>query len=433
MIVLFIFFIVSSFVLALKNPTYFVLFYLIASTKFLGFFDIEYYFVLGGIGLGMPMLNIITITASFFRTNWYKFSRKFLIFIALFLSFVLYGIIYPVALEYENILQAIIASKEFWTISLLIYLVARRRKINVSILTRAIQYIGIYLAFIYMFYLLFKITPPFYIDKDQVRGYFPTYISLALFLYYIKFQNNQIKLNTFIIVGLILFIGLILAGYFALVTGTVFSLLIFYLFYSNNKFSPDKIFKRSFIVFAAIFLMVVSFPKLRNISENKIKMIITGKDISLISRDRYNEFRWEAISERPLAGYGFIHKSAPISTKFKILEDIRYAESFGVIDSGFVDLIIKFGYIGMSMYLLLWASMILPVLFKPKNYNLLQLGLSAYLLQYFIVNYTWSVFSFSHGLIPAFIAIFLILFQQVKRQNKKFKIIKTVVTSQFAI
>lgn len=422
MIILFIFYIVSSFVLALKNPTYFVLFYLIASTRFLGFFDIEYFFVLGGIALGLPMLNIITFTASFFRTNWYKFSRKFLLFITLFLSFVLYGIIYPVALGYESVLQAIIASKEFWTISILIYLVTRRRKINVSILIRAIQYIGIYLALIYIFYLFFKITPPFYIDKDQVRGYFPTYISLSLFLFYIKFQNNQIKLNTFIIVCSILISGLILAGYFALVVGTVFSLLIFYLFYSKNKLSPGKLLKRSFILFTLLFLILVSSSKLRNISGDKIKMIVSGTDISLISRDRYNEFRWEAISERPLMGYGFIHKSAPVSTNFKTLEDIRYAESFGVIDSGFVDLIIKFGYVGMSMYLILWASMILPVLFKPKNFNLLQIGLSTYLLQYFIITYTWSVFSFSHGLIPAFVALFLILFGKSKKLSKMYSL-----------
>ncbi len=425
MIVEFTFFLVISFILAIKSPTYFVAFYLLVSTRFLGFFDIEYYFVIGGNSLGMPMLNIIAFIASFFRINWYKFSKKFIFFALFYLLFVLYGIIYPVTLEYENITQAVMASKEFWTISILFYLVSRRKKINEKTLIKVIQFIGIYLAFIYIYYLFFKIAPPFYMEEDQVRGYFPTYISLALFLYYIKFQNRQIKLITFIIIGLILIFGLILAGYFALVVGTVFSLLIFFLLYSKNKLSLGKLFKRSFILFVILFVILISFSNLRKNSEDKINMIISGTDVSLTSRDSYNQFRWEAISERSFFGYGFIHKSAPISIKFKILENNRYNESFGVIDSGFVDLIIKFGYIGMSIYLLLWASLILPVLFRPKNYSLLQLGLSAYLLQYFIITYTWSVFSFSHGLIPAFIAIFMISFQQSKKQIKVYRIIKS--------
>ena len=59
-------FFLFTFFLAIKNPSFFVLFYLLASTKFLGFFDIEYYFVLGGFGLGMPLLNVITLISVFF-------------------------------------------------------------------------------------------------------------------------------------------------------------------------------------------------------------------------------------------------------------------------------------------------------------------------------------------------------------------------------
>jgi O-antigen ligase len=423
-IALFAFFLIVSLVLALRKPTYFVIFYLLATTRFLGFFDVEYYFVIGGVGLGMPMLNIITLLASFFRVKWYKFSKKFLIFTAIYLLFVLYGIIYPVTQGYESITQAIISSKEFWTISTLFYLVSRKRKIDVQTLIKTMQFIGVYLALIYIFYLLFKTGPPFYTEENHVRGYFPTYISMALFIYYIQFQNKQIKLKKFIVIGMILVFGLVLTEYFALIVGTVFSLLILFLFYSKTKSSVSRLFKRSIVLICITFVVLVSSSTLRNTGENKIIMIISGTDASLTARDNYNEFRWEAIAERPLIGYGFIHKSAPVSIKFKIIENNRYAESFGVVDSGFVDLIIKFGYIGMSIYLLLWASLILPVLFKPKNYDYLQLGLSAFLLQYFFISYTWSVFSFSHGLIPAFISIFIILFQQSKKRDKVYTIKK---------
>lgn len=423
MIVLFIFFLLVSFFLALKKPTYFVIFYLLASTKFLGFFDIEYYFVIGGVGLGMPMLNITTFVASFFITNWTKIPKKYLKFIGFFLLFILYGIIYPVTLEYETIIQAIMASKEFWTVSILFYLVTHRKKIDLKLLIKGIQYIGIYLAFVYIFYLIFKIAPPSYIGENSmgennVRGYFPTYMSLALFLFYIELQTNQIRLNKFMIIGLILLAGLILARHFSLVFGTIFSLLVLYVFYNKNRFSLGKSLLKTFSIFGIFFILLITSSNVRNSIVNKYEMIVKGTDVALTSRDIYNQFRWQAISERPLGGYGFIHKSSPVTIKFRNIEDNKFAESLGVIDSGYVDLLVKFGYVGMSFYLFLWAKIIFPVLFRPKKYYVVQLVMAAYLMQYFLINYTWSVFSFSHGLIPAFIAVFLLLFQSTKYAKK---------------
>ena len=388
------------------------------STKFLGFIDIEHYFVIGGVGLGVPMLNVATFIATFFMADWYRIPKKYFKFIGLFLLIALYGVIYPAILGYETITQAILASKEFWTVSILFYLVTHRKKIDLKLLIKSIQFIGVYLAFIYIFYLLFKIAPPSYIGVNTVRGYFPTYTSLALFLFYIELQTNQIKLNKFIIVGLILLAGLILAGHFSLVFGTIFSLLVLYVFYNKNRFSLGKLLSRSFVLFGVMFVLFTTFSDVRNSVFNKYEMIEQGTDVALTSRDIYNQFRWKAISERPFSGYGFIHKSSPITIKLRTIENNRFAESFGVIDSGYVDLLIKFGYVGMTFYLLLWISIIFPVLFRSKKYNMVQLVMAAYLMQYFLVNYTWSVFSFSHGLISAFIAVFLLLFQSTKSVKK---------------
>jgi O-antigen ligase len=150
------------------------------------------------------------------------------------------------------------------------------------------------------------------------------------------------------------------------------------------------------------------YPKIENIIFNSIDDIITGKDVALSSRYIYNEFRWDAIKERPMFGYGFIHKDASVTKSVRLIDDNRFAEKFGVIDSGYIDLLIKYGYIGMTLYLILWAKNFIPIILKPSKYRLLQIGMSLYLLQYFLVNYTWSVFSFAHGLVPAFIALYLI-------------------------
>ena len=394
------------------------------STKFLGFIDIEHYFVIGGVGLGVPMLNVATFIATFFMADWYRIPKKYFKFIGLFLLIALYGVIYPAILGYETITQAILASKEFWTVSILVYLAAYRKKIDVKILIKAIKFIGVYLAFVYIFYLFFEIAPPSYVEEHNVRGYFPTYISLALFLYYVELKNNYIKLFKFNIIGIILFTGMILAGHTSLVLGTIFSLFVLEVFYKNNRFSLGRALSRIFVLFGLIAVVFISFFDMKNNVFNNREMIAQGVYFALASRDTYNQFRWEAISDKPIGGYGFIHKTAPMTIKLRTSENNRFAESFGVIDSGYVDLLIKFGYLGTALYLYFWISVVFPVLLRPEKYHAIQLGMAGYLMQYFLVNYTWSVFTFSHGLIPAFIAVFLLLEQQKIYSKSAFKGIK---------
>lgn len=410
MIVFLILFFLFSFLLALRYPTYYVIFYFLISTKFLGFFSIESYFIVSGTAIAMPVLNVITLLASIITITDYQIPKKVFQFITVFLTFLIFGIIYPAHLGFESISQAIIASKEFWSISILIYLTANRVGFDKNLLIKVIEYTGLYLALIYIIYIIFKLAPPAYATDNYIRVYYPTYISLAAFLYYRKLQNLRISLSLFLITEVILFTGIVIAGHLSLFIGTLFSLGLIVLFYINNKFDIRRFLFRSIVICSALFVILVSSSNIRNTISNKIDSIIDGTDVALTSRDTYNNFRWQAISERPMLGYGFIHKSSHISQKFKTIENNRFAESFGVIDSGYVDLIVKFGYLGALIFLLLWGSFTIKVLLNSTRYQVYQIIMAAYLLQYFLVSYTWSLFTFSHGLIPAFLAIYLMDF-----------------------
>jgi hypothetical protein len=118
---------------------------------------------------------------------------------------------------------------------------------------------------------------------------------------------------------------------------------------------------------------------------------------SFKARAIYNVERFELIFQKPLQGYGFLHKSA-----FD-LGDHVYTESLSFIDSGYVDLLGKFGFIGMILYLLIVT---IPF-FKVKS-DILVASIKIFFLQYFLINITWSVFSFIIGTISLSIAIFLI-------------------------
>ena len=408
MIAIFSGYILLSCFLAIKKPTYFIIWYLFSTTKFLGFFDLEYYFVIAGLGLGIPVLNLISFAFAFYAKKLYKTPKKIIQIIAPFLVFLSYGIIRPILLEFENTQQAIIASKEFWCISILIYLFLRRREINNRLIIKYLKIIGLYLAIMYSTFLLLNIGPPFYLQENFVRGFFPTFISLAFFLFYVDFQNGKIKNLHFFYLSVILFSGLILCGHFSLFIGTFFACLILFVFYKKNKFIVQHTVSKSFFIIVTLCFIFLFLPQIRETSINLVHGIIEGTDTGLISRDIYNSFRWDAIDKQYFFGYGFIHKSSPLSINLITNEDNKFMESLSVIDSGYVDILVKVGYVGMFLYLFSWLKIITPILRKPKKHQLIQLAMAAYILQYFIINYTWSVFTYSHGLIPGFFAIYFI-------------------------
>ncbi|NRB37441.1 MAG: O-antigen ligase family protein [Pseudomonadales bacterium] len=409
MIILFFIFLLFSLFLALKRPSYFTVFYILASSKFLGFVDIESLFVFGGTGLGGPSLNAVTLVAALSSKNRFVIPKSYFYFIAIFLVFFVYGITLPTLLGLEGVSQAVIAGKEFWVISILIYFVIYRNRINTKMLLDTVKFIGLYLSWAYFVHKIVGLSPPYYLSDETFRGFFPTYISLALFIYYSDWQCRVISSNRFLLISTILIVGLVLAGHMALVLGTIASLIVLYLVFSGNKIDVTKLVVQSIGMLGVVIVVFISSSTIREGVYSQVELIVSGDDTALASRDIYNKFRWEAIEERPFGGYGFIHKSAPITKQYQSIRENRFAESFGVIDSGYVDLLIRFGYVGTLLYLMLWAGCLIKVLKNIKDYEFVQLVMVFYLLQYFVINVTWSVFSFSHGLIPAFIAVYITL------------------------
>ncbi|MAC83453.1 MAG: hypothetical protein CL624_04895 [Arcobacter sp.] len=418
MIILFIGFILLASLLAIFKPTYFVIFYILSATKFLGFFDIGV-FVFGGTDLGFPILNLIALVSIIFKSQWYIVEKYDFKLITLFSIFLLYGIIYPLFMEFETTKEAIVASKDYWSIFFLIYLLVNKEIINTTVILNILKYLGLYLSFIYIIYLIVNIGPPTYVQETHIRTFFPTFISLSIFLFYKEHIEKEILKKKFIVYFSILFIGLILAGHFALTLSTLIMISFLNLFYLGKNISFSKFIIRGSSLFAIMFIILTFNSNLRTNIQNSIELVTSGKDVALSSRDIYNEFRWNAINDNPYFGYGFLHKDSQTTKSYRIIENNRFTEKFSVIDSGYVDLLIKFGIIGTIIYLILWLRIIIPILFRPREYNFLQLSLAAYIAQYFLVSLTWSVFTFIHGLIPAFIAILLITKKNNKDSNEK--------------
>ena len=178
--------------------------------------------------------------------------------------------------------------------------------------------------------------------------------------------------------------GLLLGGYFSLLVTSIFLLVVFHI--RKYCITPTEY----FILTALICLLYVTIFQVI-MSTDWFHQIEIKQANALMTRDKYNEFRWAIINENLWLGSGFLYKSSEI---VKSLSSGGYSETFSFIDAGYVDLLGRFGWILMLIFLLyplkyLFVSIKNRVLFP----------FAMFIFQLFCVNYTWAVFSFPMGII----------------------------------
>lgn len=411
MIIPYLIFLLISFYISIKNPTYFVILFIIVTTKFFGFFNAGD-IMISGSEVGYFLFNFITIFSSFIILFRIKILKNNVI-ILMTISFIyLYGIVLPVIFQYSTIMQAILASKGLMFYSLLFYLIANSKKIDMYKIFQFIKYLGLYLTTIEIIYAIIYISPLQYLELNNQhkiiqRVYYATYINFSLFLYLIDWLNNKISFTKMLTINLYLLCGLFLTDYMSIFFSAIFMFLTIIIIYNKKmSFNFTSILIKGSILLSILFLFF-SFNETYLQTVNKIVMDnLNGKSIELSSRDYYNKFRWDAISDEPLMGFGFIHKNADILNHYNNNINNKFMETFLVIDSGYVDLLVRFGYGGV--FLLLIFIFILFYTSMKYHYSQYTIIFILIIIQYFAINYTWSVFTYPQGIIPLSIMIFVL-------------------------
>ena len=306
-----------------------------------------------------------------------------------------------------------------------IYIIVYYDNINVASLIKWVKGVSIYFTICYcLFFVLPAIIPPVYYKGTHIRTFFPTYISLAIFLYLIELKMSKEK--SLKIYGIIafLFLGLIFATHSALTVMTLFfAVLYLFVFDENLHFKREMVFKLMGVATFAISMALIFINGLFDAIVNEVNAVVYSEDLALQTRDLYNKFRWDAINKEKYFGYGYIHQSAKLMAQYKLGASNAFMERFTVIDSGYVDLLLKYGYLGTGIMLFTLCRYFMFGFFK-KYKNHITLAMSFYLVQYLFINYTWSVYTFSHGIIPGAIAFYIIImYQDYKIEDDKMETI----------
>lgn len=381
-------FLFSQTILVIWKPKIFFLLYLIYITSFFGFISNNIIIYETEIGLfyqNMLMLFGFLVLNS--RLNKETQSIKILNYTIL--AFYLFGILYPIILGFSNLKQSIIASKEFSSIFLINYLFVHKEDISILFIEKIVNFLGYYFLIILSVFIVFKEIPPAYVKyPGQIQYNYPTLLSLFLFIQSAKASGFFSKLKVIILLG-IWGLGMFYEGHMAITITTILGclFLIFRIQANFNSLNLKRIL--SIIIIISTFFLILPIDSYLNKISNSA---------SLQSRMKYNTKRMELIKSKPLFGYGFIHKSA-----MKLDETSKYSETLSYIDSGYTDLLGKFGIVGTTFFLI---TLMIPFIIKSAVTQ--EMSTQFFFFQLFAVNFTWSVFSFSMGLIPLSLALFML-------------------------
>ena len=393
---------------ALNNPTKFVIGYLIYANSYFGLLASD--ILISNIELGTFLSNLIPLLCSIkYRNNLKDKVSKYLI-VAL-LIFYVYGLAKPIIDGYQNIIMSIISSKAYTFYFLAIYLVTTKDLIDFKKIFNFIFYTSIYYSILYVLNKVnISIRPPEYIKGDGIQCQYDSFLTFSLL--YLHSPICNIKNKNIYTVSLL--VGIYIGDYFSLLASSIILLPFMYILNKNWKRKTNII-----IILACTIIPLIIFSHFF-LESQTYKDITEKQSLALDSRDIQNEFRWLLIEKEYNWGYGFIHQDSHYISLYTNPNN-QYMQSLSFIDSGYTDLMGKFGLFGTIIFLFI------PIYLTWKGLkNIKNIFCSVLIIQMFAVNITWSVFTFQMGIILLAIAYSYILTNESHNKNENIKYYKRI-------
>ena len=388
-----------------RNPTLLACTYIIYQTSYFGLAFQEV--IISGVDIGSFTVNIALLLPLLMggRKIHRVFDKHSKYAILFFTFFFVYGILLPYVKGYQTLVMGVMAAKSFLAYTFFFYLIVFRKHINFDKVFKVILLCSYLFAFLYIINKLgIAIVPPAYEKDDYLQCHYDSFFPISIiYLFYLRRSNK--KVSYFYLKVLYLLVGIYLGGFFSVLATTIAVILLLLLSLGKNR--------KSLIIGGVLALFVVGICYFSFNSKSWYQNVLMDQLSSLDTRDANNEFRLYFISQNLYWGGGFLYKSSSIIQSINI-SDSQYQETLSFIDSGYIDLLGRFGVIGMILFLL-YPSVIMVKCFRYWKL----IPFSLFIFQFLCVNYTWSVFSFPHGIILLAIVYSLIIKDIYDKDIKK--------------
>jgi len=338
----------------------------------------------------------------------FLFSEKI---VRIYIVFFMFGVLYPIFNSWSNLTASLTDGKGFLSILLIPYLLAHS-----SITPRFIKLIvfslSYYLGLICLVYLLFGVFPAGYepVSLSSYEGIHIRYATVMLLAVLLAYNDliekySSVRFGSFVI----LFLFLSVQPHNSITLATIFVIGAHY-FYNLKISRRIKFMDLAFTFLGFMTLLLIFYSAslqtgIRNIFNQVI--LLEG---AFGSRLDISAFRLTYFLDEPVLGYGFIDEKSALGAPIKDAASSRFSATLGVIDAGIVDIAMRFGSIGLS-------SFVIVIMIALRRYDS-DFRLFKFLLaSYFFAALTWSVFTYSFGIVIISITYAVC----VKVQNSKFK------------
>lgn len=370
---------------------YILFLYLLIKSHFVGLANTKFILI-----YGIPIYILIDLVLIFFlikkmpslikKINILQLNRISLIMICFFIFYFFYSIF----LFDTNLKDVLTNFSDLWPFILFYFLVISniKEKTILALISFFCFAIGFFYLVFYLSGFSFGTYQEYYNTDQRVPLVFNTVFPLFFSFLSYKYLNKN---NLYLSFILFFIVFILWTSGFRSLSLSIF-LILFLNFCSKIKFKSSTsnfLFKYFGFIFFTFTMFYIPYYYLSN-------------DSAIVSRFKINQERFYILNERPLFGYGFIGKDSEVG---KVISDAslsRHSSTIKVVDAGYLDLLLRFGYIGTFIYLY--------ILFKLSslNININKIYLSdSFIISLIFINFTLSVFSFSIGLVPFFIACYV--------------------------
>ncbi len=409
---------------ALLQPRLFLWMYLVLSTSAFGLIDVAGIEMAGAVNI-LLYLNAIAGGAAFLRICLGRHMNPAHIRASLpFLMLFTWGVIWAVVGSGSTPYHAIVDGKDLLAGVLLLYLgtvPSGKDSVGGTVIS-----IGVVLALLVVMFRITGLIMPHYdavsaASREEGFHFFtPTYVYLAYVLV-LGFWYERARPPVWVApVFVLLSLGIILQGHTSLaVVGVMVAVAL--PFVGEVRRSTFRRWVTAGAVAAIVIGVSMDAGGPATALSESARNQVTYREGSIGARITYNQFRLAAWGTRPLLGFGLLDEQASLGETLTSESTNRFTATVGTVDAGYVDLLVRFGILGTTVYLL-WFGRSIFVARKVGERGATRDALTLFLLSMLVVNLVWSVLTYSHGLIAIVLAMHLMLTRSTGRTAQNVRV-----------
>lgn len=321
-------------------------------------------------------------------------------------NFFIYGLIRPVILGYQGLMLSVKASKSFLTYAFAAYMIVCCKKINFKKLFSFLLFLSLYYSVLYIIAVIIPIGNILlgFEKTGYIQCLYDSFIYFSICYVCSVYFEGGVKKRIFYI-G-ILIIGIFLGGYFSMFGCSIVVVVYSIYLKATARYSINA---RRFIGIILLFLLLcIVFAMFKFGYFNEI---VSTQTAAIDSRGKNNLVREYLIAKEIYFGYGFISQNSSY-IQGMMQDGNQYAQSLSFVDSGYIDLLGKFGIVGTLFFLMIPFIFIKKMKLREDNMFVVLL------ISFYAINATWAVLCYPMGVIIIGI-IFGFLIKNIKSDRNE--------------